>query len=340
MSEDALPTTANRTGDAVVPRSVRRRPCTYTLLAGAILGILVGSLNFAAFYNHWKLLEDFFDIVDAPLNSLLAPHDWRVLPKDSTSYAPATICYWAIIGLFAASLICLVRGGVVRDIDHFTRAVCRKPCRNTLLLGVTLGILCGILNLAAANCHWKVQRDFFGIIDAPIDSLVGRFDSDGLVAPIFSQDNTFVVDMVLAVICYWAIIGLFLASLIYLVRNGVLREIVCDRICCYLLFFGTCGGILIGKLSFLADSNGWDVLNNLFSSLNQPVISLMVALQRRYRLLDLVAPGSQSVFMRRNAVIIYWTFVCLFVTSIYCVIRILKRRKNANEGTIMPQKIS
>lgn len=321
MSKDAPPIAAKQTGDGIITSVVCRRTCIYTLLSGAILGILVGMLNFAAFYNQWWLQDDFFDIADAPLYSLFA--------KDSTSYVPAAICYWAIIGVFIASLICLVRMGVIHDIIRVTRVVRRKPYRDTLLPGVTLGILCGILNLAAANNFWKIQQDVFAIVDAPIESSITSYDSNGMPAPIFSHDNPFVVRMVLAMICYWGIIGLFFASLICLVRNGVLREIVCDRICCYLLFFGACGGILIGKLSFLADSNRWDVLSNLFDSLNQPVFSVMVELQRRYRLLDLLAPGSQSVFMRRNAVVIYWAVICLFLAFLYCVIRILRKRRAA-----------
>lgn len=187
-------------------------------------------------------------------------------------------------------------------------------------------MLVGVLNLWAANSFWKVQQDFFYIVDAPIHSLVTCYDGDGLIAPIFSQNNPSVVRMVLAMICYWTIIGFLLASLICLIRNGVLRDIVCDRISCWLLFFGTCGGILIGKLSFLATSKGWGVLGSLFGSLNQPVISVMIALQQRYRMLDTLAPGRQAEFMRRDAPAIYWTVVGLFLAFIYCVIRIILER--------------
>ena len=139
--------------------------------------------------------------------------------------------------------------------------------------------------------------------------------------------SSFTHRVAVVMISYWTTIGLFLASLICLVRRGVIRDIVRDKTCRWVLFLGICGGICIGSLSFLAASNGWEVLSNLFDSLNQPANAVMGALESRYKILDFLPPDLRAEFIFWNVVaLIYWTAIGLFFAAFLCVIRILAFR--------------
>jgi hypothetical protein len=209
-----------------------------------------------------------------------------------------------------------------------TRGVRRKGCIYTLLLGAILGLLVGLLNVLAANNRWSIQHDFFDFVDSPIHPLI--------TAPAYwtSWPAAPTPRAVFLTICYWAIIGLFVASATCLVRNGVMRDIMRDKICGYALFFGACCGISIGSLNFLAVSNKWDVMGNWFDSFNQPVYSVLDVLQERYNIMgsDL---RTQFIFWSTSAVI-YWTLICLFPAFVYCVIRILVKRADVRETRMEP----
>lgn len=233
-----------------------------------------------------------------------------------------------------------------------TRAVRRKTCIYTLLLGAMLGVMLGILNVAAMNNHWAIQNDFFDVVDAPVRPFMrprfvqrlvvqrvitskGPFPGSPTVFWTTGNPNAYSFRLVLVMICYWTFIGLFVGSLFWLFRTGADRDIVRDRVCRWLLFLGACAGFCIGSLSFLAASNEWNVLSNFFNSFNRPVNSVMDTLQNRYRILDYQPRGPQTEFISRNtAVVIYWTLICFFVTSIYCVVRILGKRKAAGENPL------
>jgi hypothetical protein len=215
------------------------------------------------------------------------------------------------------------------------RRVRRKHCIYTALPGAIVGMFIGLLNLAAAKLDWKIQRDFFDIVNAPIYS---RIASQYYLMGPPSLSTTAIRDsysVYVLLICYWAIIGLFLASLVCLVRTGVVRDIMRDKTCGYSLFFGACCGISIGSLSFLAASNGWDVLSKFFDSFNQPVYSVMDALQERYNLLS--SDMRTQIILWGMGAAIYWMLICLFPAFVYCVIRILVKRKAAG-GAVAPEE--
>lgn len=204
--------------------------------------------------------------------------------------------------------------------------VCRKPCIYTLLLGAVGGLLVGVVNLFAASNRWKIQDDFFDIVDAPLRSL-NRFE---LVS--FSGTSAMFhgLKSVLVLICYWVLIGLFLAWLFCLIRTGVIHEIIRDKICQYILFFAICGGICVGSLNFLAWVNEWSVLSNCFSFFDEPAMSVMLALHVRYRIEDSLPPGLRAELIFLITVsIIYWTIIGLFLAFIFCVVRIFNKRKAA-----------
>ncbi|HLX70783.1 MAG TPA: hypothetical protein VKV04_14235 [Verrucomicrobiae bacterium] len=214
------------------------------------------------------------------------------------------------------------------DSDIITTIARRKFCLVTLIFGATVGVLIGILNLLAVLKEWTLQDDFFDIIDAPITSLMSA--PAGLLWIFNALKLAFVL------ICYWAAIALFLASLPCLFRAGVIRDMTREKICKYILFFGTCGGIFVGSLGFLAASNGWEDFDNLFNFLNQPVNSVVDALQDKYNIQDFLPSDPRAEFILRNTVaVVYWTVISSLVALLACVVRILKKRKAAREREVV-----
>lgn len=216
--------------------------------------------------------------------------------------------------------------------DIIASAARRKTYVLTLLLGVALGALVGILNVLAAHYQWTLQDDFFDIVDAPIDSL--QPGSSGLVW-IVASFGLSAMSEAFVMICYWSAIGLFLASLFCLVWTGDFRDITRDKICRYMLFFGTFAGIFIGSLGFLAAANGWEDLDIFFNSLNHPVTSVVDALQARYDIPPSSQSGSQSEFILGNTVVVvYWTIIGSLLALLPCVVRLFRKRKAARERQV------
>lgn len=217
------------------------------------------------------------------------------------------------------------------------RVVRRNGCLLILPLGAIGGVLVGILNLAAEKYHWTLQDDFFDIVDAPINPLIHPFYAGWTSyragwTSYTPNGGSYGFRMVLVEISYWTVIGVFVASLICLVRAGIIQDIARDKICRWLLFFGSCGGMFIGGLGFLAASNGWEDLDNCFNSFNRPVYSVMNAVQYRYNIPYSRLWGSQLGFIYWHSVaVVYWTAIGFFVALIVCAIRIGKKRKQARE---------
>jgi hypothetical protein len=206
----------------------------------------------------------------------------------------------------------------------------RKTCVLILLAGATVGLLVAILNILSDHYQWALQNDFFDIVDAPISSL--KLDPFGLVSLIAAITGFDAVDEVIVMICYWSVIALFLASLVCLVRIDVIRDITRDKRCRFMLFCGTFAGMVIGSLNFLSAANGWE------NPLNQPVSSVMDALQERYGILDsqLTGSGSGTEFILKNTVAVgYWSVIGSLVALVPCVVRILRRRKAAREKLVV-----
>jgi hypothetical protein len=218
----------------------------------------------------------------------------------------------------------------------------RRACSRALILGPALGIAVGILNYPAAMHRWLLQDYFFDIADAPVHSMLAApWQQIGPSPQDFRHFQMLSVEQVM--ICYWIGIGLFLALLYSLVRTGVVREMVHDRICRYALFFGTCAGAFIGVLSFLAASLNWQEVDQLFDWLNEPAYSLLTELQVRYLNSGPAGPRTrfvntdtraQFVFQHSTAVL-YWAVIGFVIVSYFCAVRILKKRK-AERKSQMP----
>lgn len=92
--------------------------CRWVLFAGVCVGALIGSLGFLAASNGWDYLGTLFESFNRPVNALVDILEARfqvlgsLLARPSTEFVcrhVAAIVYWMIIGLFLASLFCVVR---------------------------------------------------------------------------------------------------------------------------------------------------------------------------------------------------------------------------------------
>lgn len=122
MDKDAPLIEANRTGDGIITSFVRSKSSIFTLLVGFALGMLGGILNLYAADNGWKLTEDFFNRMDAPIYLLItSPHHsiGSLMStneiRDSCLVRALLACYWGGMGLFLALLVCRRRTGVIKD---------------------------------------------------------------------------------------------------------------------------------------------------------------------------------------------------------------------------------
>lgn len=288
------------------------------LVFGAAAGLAIGVLHLFAIAHEWKLRELF----DYPFISLIGAG----IERDA--YEPVWLCgillYWTFIGWVLASAFRLIRAGVIDGI--IISVIRRKTCVYTLLSGVTLGMLVGILDIVSIFNHWKLQYDFFDIADIPFRSVNPEIFYSSIS---ISWTDADALHVALLMVCYWMAVGLFFASLVCLVWIGVAREIVRDRICRYALFFGPCGGMFIGSLRFLPILHGWRRLTDYTIRFEQPVAPLFNTLGE-WPIIGYFVPGNSYTKVHNfyyMVVLFYWAVIGLFIASFYCVIRIGKKRK-------------
>jgi hypothetical protein len=126
--------------------------------------------------------------------------------------------------------------------------------------------------------------------------------------------------------------GWLLVLVFYIVRAGGIREMYRDKACKYILLLGTCAGMFVGRLDFLAAWNGWDEVE--FGGLDWPV-SLMWPFWKWFHSLGVLPALPEdprlSILYEHAMAMVYWTVVGLLIASFFCAMRIRKKRKRAGE---------
>lgn len=197
-----------------------------------------------------------------------------------------------------------VRVGLISDI------VRGKSWKYTLSLGLIGGIAIGVLNLSAVATESRLQA-FFDALNYPVISLLSTAND---VIGFMNGKSPDVCEfyMLVGVVCYWSIIGVFLASILCLAR---------DRICRRALKIGAAGGVLVGCLNFMTTIDEWNGTGRYFN-----ILYLAIALPLdadRIRV---------EIILWLIVVVAYWTLIGLFLAWLFCAVRILKKR-NAARGT-------
>jgi hypothetical protein len=202
-----------------------------------------------------------------------------------------------------------------------------KPSRNLLACGLIAGMAVATLNFSAAVHDWPLQ-DYFDILDSLIIS--PRHAAEYRFRLLYAKGadmNPF--DPMFTMLCYWSVIGVFLAFLFHLIRfNDVPRSWF------YALLLGSSLGFVAGILNVSAILNQWK-LQNFFHVADAPLISLFDIHTGR-----IGPPILPRPLYSLLAMICYWTAIGLILASLFCVARIFKRRMKPNEGSIMPRKNS
>ena len=215
MGKEARTAPAEPTGAGVITDTAIGEKLRCAMVLGAFAGMAVGVLNVLAVGYRWKL-ADYFDILDFPFLSLdtnRIPVKWYNLgpTADVDIYGPGLlcgiICYWTFIGWFLGSLFCLVRAGVIIDV------VREKAGRWVLFFGACGGMFIGCLNFLAASNGWEELERCFRGLDGPIDWLLSDTQFDFL-AFLPAGPSTRFVGLHVALIIYWAVIGLLVAWLV------------------------------------------------------------------------------------------------------------------------------
>jgi hypothetical protein len=229
MDKEVRATRADLTGAGLVTGTALGKSWRRALVFGALAGMAVGILNVLAVAYRWKL-ADYFDLLDFPFFSLRddpsrdplnqfysgrrwyidANFYWRV-------YEPGLlcgiICYWTFIGCLVGSLFCFVRAGVVMEMIR------EKAGRWMLFFGACGGMFIGCLNFLAASNGWEELERFFDGLERPItwlmDGLEIRFN---LLDYLPADARALFVYSHIAVIVYWAVIGLLVAWLFGVAR--------------------------------------------------------------------------------------------------------------------------
>lgn len=210
--------------------------------------------------------------------------------------------------------------------------ISRARTSKTIVAFGVAGLAVGVLNLAAVTHGWTLQS-YFDVLDFPVISLLEPYN--GLY---YRGWFTSCSGGPMTVLAYWSAIGLLLGWIFCLARAGIIRDIACEKICRWVLLAGACGGALIGSLDFLAASNGWDYLGSLFESFNRPASTLVDILQVRFQSADSRPASASTVFMHRHvAGVVYWMIIGLLLASLFCIVRILAKRKGK---TFMPAESS
>jgi hypothetical protein len=149
--------------------------------------------------------QGFFEALNCPVIFLMsAANDWLGFLDGKSSdvfelyLLVAIICYWVLIGLFLASLLCLARD---------------RTCRRALLVGAVGGVIAGCLSSTTTVNHWSGPRRYFSILgrSGPLP-----VDADQIRVEIFFW--------LLVAVFYWTLIGLFLASLFCVTRILIKRK--------------------------------------------------------------------------------------------------------------------
>jgi hypothetical protein len=205
--------------------------------------------------------------------------------------------------------------GTVSGADRF------KICRNVVGFGGLVGFAVGILNLVAVLHGWPLG-DLFDILDLPIVEQ----------PPVFYVGRKFMSasDMLSIVPFYWTFIGSFVGWIFYLARTGFIKEIAREKIYRYALALGACGGMFIGCLGFLAASNGWEELSEIFESLSGPANSLAFVLHDQIQGMDL----ADKFVCFHVVAIVYWAVIGFFLAALVCSLQISKRRKVARKNLL------
>jgi hypothetical protein len=182
-----------------------------------------------------------------------------------------------------------------------------------LFFGAMAGAAVGVLNLTAIAQQWNIENDF-EILDLPItssmDALQHRLDYPSWLSPI---------DMAARVL-YWPLIGLSLTLLLRLIR---------DRSCRRSLLIGAGGGMLIGCVNLLAIVDPSCGLWPWFDFLDQPAQPLMDEVRERIDVLWLRHQTylTEGLPYWRLTLLGYWLVIGLLLASLFCVVRMLVKRK-------------
>lgn len=194
-------------------------------------------------------------------------------------------------------------------VSLFSQIVRGKAWKWNLFLGATGGIAMGILNLSAAVTESRLQG-LFDTLSYPAIFLT-YIANDRLGFMNGKSSGVCEFYLLIAVICYWVFIGLFLSSVPCLARDWTCR--------CALLI-GAFGGLSTGYLNFMTTVGQWEG-------------------PRSYFYFDILGRSGSWTFRADKiqveilfslvAGIVYWTLIGLVVASLFCVIRIVKNKKLA-----------
>lgn len=208
--------------------------------------------------------------------------------------------------------------------------LCRRKKAGALFFGAMAGMGVGFLNLSVAG-HDQALEELFDVLDCPViwlmDILKQRFGPFG--------DNADIFYLLVAIICYWTLIGLFLAWIFCVIRRHVFTDVVkgiaLDGICRRALFYGTIIGMLIGCLNFAAVINNWKI-GKSFEALTRPAMALIQTVwdQIIFRNNLQLESGTGMLYLLAAAIIsVYWAAIGFFFASVFCFIRIVRKRKGA-----------
>jgi hypothetical protein len=219
--------------------------------------------------------------------------------------------------------------GLIGDAPH------NKTWRRALFFGVIGGMLMAALNLHYVDSGNGVLRDFFRVVDVPLEFL-GREIENRFGFGILT-DTGFGMFFVLAlVVGYWSVIGVFVASLCYLARIGVIRDLVRDKACRRVLFFGAIAGVLIGGLNTSALIGRWGSLAQCFHQLDRPVDLMIETLFEQFRA---VSSGPVAVIWYVAAIVVYWVVIAELVTSFFCIFWMVGKRRETGESLVSAERL-
>jgi hypothetical protein len=214
--------------------------------------------------------------------------------------------------------------GLIGDAPH------NKMWRRAVFFGVIGGMLMAALNLHYVESNNNgALRDFFRVVDVPLELLARELERQfGFGVLNDTGFGMFFVSVQL--VGYWSVIGVFVASVYCLARNGVIKGFVRDKTCRRALFFGAIAGVLIGGLNTLVLINRWGSLQQYFDPLDRPVNLIMGALFERFRAVS--SGGSWvEVVCYVGAIVVYWVIIAELVTSFICIFWIAGRRRETGE---------